>query len=248
MWKRSTALAFTLPFFATAQIHTTLEPGTIEAFDSYLKVNEPKMTTSARFAQLNPDEIRVEAANDKGTIDVHKGVVHDWVGATFVPGAKVEQALAVLQNYPEYKNIYKPEIIDSKLLSHTGNQWKPYLKIVKTKVLTAVLNTEYNVEYRDLGSGRWTVTSRSTKVAEVENEKELPEGTGFGFLWRLNAYWILEQRSDGLYMECRSISLSRDIPFGLGAVVGGFVNSLPTESLHATLGSTAKALGRPAAR
>lgn len=248
MRTRILTIALAIPFAANAQFETTLSPKTTEAFDSYLKVNESKITNRARFADIQANEIKVEAANGKGTIDVEKGIVHDWVGATFVPGATVQQALAVLQNYAAYKTTYTPEIVDSKLLSHNGDQWRPYLKIVKTKVLTAVLNTEYDVVYKDLGSGRWAMTSRSTKVAEVDDDKELPEGTGRGFLWRLNAYWLLEPRGNGVYLECRSISLSRDIPFGLGAIVGGFVNSLPTESLHATLGSTAKALGRTAAR
>ena len=107
--------------------------------------------------------------------------------------------------------------------------------MVKTKIFTTVLNSEYDVNYHDWGAGRWTMTSLSTKIAEIDDGKELPVGTGQGFLWRLNAYWTLEQRPEGVYMECRAISLSRDIPFGLGGVVGPFVNSVPTESLRMTI-------------
>lgn len=244
---RNFVLLLALPLVASAQFNTTLSPQTNEAFDAYLKTAEPQMKAQARFSQLKPNEVRVEPARDDGSIDVKDGIVHDWVAATLVPGATVEQALRVLQNYPAYKTIYKPEIIDSKLLSHSGDQWQVYLKIVKTKVLTAVLNTEYDVRYRDLGSGRWGMTSRSTKIAEVDDGKELPLGRGHGFLWRLNAYWLIEPRANGVYMECRSISLSRNIPFGLGGIIGPFVNSLPTESLQTTITSTVKALPRTAA-
>ncbi|MEI9813221.1 MAG: hypothetical protein WDO18_11455 [Acidobacteriota bacterium] len=119
-----------------------------------------------------------------------------------------------------------------------------YLKLVKKKVLTAVLNSEYDVVYHPLGNGRWSVISRSTRMSEVEDGQELPAGTGRGFLWRLNAYWLIEPRGNGVYLECRSISLSRDIPFGLGFAVGPFVKSLPPESLRATLDLTARALNR----
>ena len=244
---RSLALVLAMPFFAAAQFNTTLSPKTTEAFEAYLKTAEPQMNGTARFGQLKTNEVRVEPARDDGSINVKDGIVHDWVGATFVPGATVEQAIAVLQNYPSYKSIYKPEIIDSKLLGHDGDQWHVYLKIVKTKVLTAVLNTEYDVRYRNVGQGRWAMTSRSTRIVELDDDKELPPGTGHGFLWRLNAYWLVEPRANGVYLECRSISLSRNIPFGLGAIVGPFVNSLPTESLQATLTSTIKALPRTAA-
>ena len=73
-------------------------------------------------------------------------------------------------------------------------------------------------------------------------ERELPAGTGHGFLWRLNAYWLIEPRPNGVYLECRTISLSRDIPFGLGWAVGPFVRTLPTESLHLTMDATASAM------
>jgi hypothetical protein len=247
MMMRCLALVLALPLVGVAQFQTTLSAKTTEAFESYLKTAEPQMTGKARFAQLKPNEVRVEPARDDGSIDVQDGIVHDWVAATFVPGATVNQVLAVLQNYPAYKTIYKPEIVDSKLLNRSGDQWRVYLKIVKQKVLTAVLNTEYDVNYRDSGEGRWLMTSRSTRITEIDDDKELPLGTGHGFLWRLNAYWLMEPRGNGVYMECRSISLSRDIPFGLGAVVGRFVNSLPTESLRATIGSTVKVLGQPVA-
>src|SRR6188768_1214068 len=103
---RSLALVLAMPFFAAAQFNTTLSPKTTEAFDAYLKAAEPQMNGTARFGQLKTNEVRVEPARDDGSINVKDGIVHDWVGATFVPGATVEQAIAVLQNYPSYKSIY----------------------------------------------------------------------------------------------------------------------------------------------
>jgi hypothetical protein len=43
-------------------------------------------------------------------------------------------------------------------------------------------------------------------------------------------------------VQCESVSLSRDIPFGLGWVVGPFVSSIPRESLTFTLQTTRDAL------
>jgi hypothetical protein len=244
---RSVALTLALPLVVTAQLNTTLSPKTVEAFDAYVKTAESQMNGTARFGQLKPDELRIQPASSAGSLNVKDGIVHDWVGATFVPGVTVEQVLAVLQNYSAYKNIYKPDIIDSKLLSHEGNHWQIYLKLVKTKIFTTILNTEYDIRYRSLGEGRWVMISHSTKIAELDDGKELTPGTGRGFLWRLNAYWTIEPRNNGVYMECRSISLSRDVPFGLGNVVGPLIESVPTESLKMTLNSTAQALGRQVA-
>jgi hypothetical protein len=247
MMSKYLALLFVFPLALSAQFGATLSPRTTAAFDNYLKTTEPQINGRPRYSQLKQGEVRVEAAREDGSIDVKDGIVHDWVAAILVPGATVEDALAVLQNYPAYKTVYTPEVTDSRLLGHSGDQWRVYLRIVKKKVLTAVLNTEYDVVYRDLGAGRWAMTSRSTRIAEVDDGKELPLGTGHGFLWRLNAYWLIEPRPNGVYLECRSLSLSRDIPFGLGFAVGPFVSSLPPESLRATMDATARALGRVAA-
>jgi hypothetical protein len=61
-------------------------------------------------------------------------------------------------------------------------------------------------------------------------------------MWRLNSYWRFEQRDGGTYVQLEAISLSRDIPTGLGWLVGPFVSSIPKESLEFTLGRTRNAL------
>jgi hypothetical protein len=91
------------------------------------------------------------------------------------------------------------------------------------------------------------VRSYTTRIAEVEdpgtpNEKEAPVGQDSGFLWRFNNYCSLEERAEGTYIQCESVSLSRGIPTGLGWLVGPFVTSIPRESLEFTLGSMRKAL------
>jgi len=50
-------------------------------------------------------------------------------------------------------------------------------------------------------------------------------------------------------VECQSVSLTRDIPTGLGWLIGPYVNSVPRESLTFTLATTRSAiLQRIAAR
>ena len=63
--------------------------------------------------------------------------------------------------------------------------------------------------------------SVSTRIAEVEdaglpNEREKPVGHDGGFLWRIDSYWRFEEQDGGAYVEAESISLTRDIPTGLG--------------------------------
>ena len=72
--------------------------------------------------------------------------------------------------------------------------------------------------------------------------REMLPDTGYGFLWRLYSYWKFMAKEDGVIVECRAISLSRDIPLGLGWVIEPIVKNLPRESLINTLKATREAL------
>ena len=73
-------------------------------------------------------------------------------------------------------------------------------------------------------------------------ERALPPGDDHGFLWRLNSYWRFAETREGVYVQCEAVSLTRDIPTGLGWLVGPFVESIPKESLSFTLQSTRAAV------
>jgi hypothetical protein len=52
----------------------------------------------------------------------------------------------------------------------------------------------------------------------------------------------LLERDGGTYVQCESITLSRDVPFGLGWIIKPFVTEIPMESLAFTLQRTRAAL------
>ena len=221
-----------------------LSQATNRAFDDYIKSAEAKMETAdwkPRTAAKR-DEIDVAAWEGNSPRDVEDGLIHDWVAGTVVRGAKPDKALAVFQNYANYKKIFAPEVVESKLLDHEGPTWHAFLRLKRKSMMTVVLDSEYQVEYKPLTNGRWAILSRSTRVSEVDNGRDLPFGTGQGFLWRLNSYWLLEPRTEGLYLECRAVSLSRDIPTGLNWIIKPMVSGVPRDSLQSTLNAARKAL------
>jgi hypothetical protein len=61
-------------------------------------------------------------------------------------------------------------------------------------------------------------------------------------MWRLNTYWRFLERDGGTYIQCESITLSRDVPFGLGWLIKPFVTEVPKESLNFTLNKAKAAL------
>ncbi|MGC2466038.1 MAG: hypothetical protein WA517_12645, partial [Candidatus Acidiferrum sp.] len=63
-----------------------------------------------------------------------------------------------------------------------------------------------------------------------------------GFLWRMETWWRMEERDGGVYVQSEVASLTRDIPTGLGWLIGPFVTSIPKETLYFTLDATRKAV------
>lgn len=239
-----------------------LEPATLAAFDHYVRqaerAAEERARTPQRFLWVEESSERsaagrrapVVAPPETGALrEIPGGLVHHWIGAVFVPGASVAQALALLEDYDRHARFYAPEVAASKLLSRNGNDFRIYYRLLKKKVITVVLDTEHEVHYTRLDDKRWESRSYSTRIVEVENagkadERRLPPGRDSGFLWRLNSYWRLAGRVGGLWIECEAISLTRDIPPGLGWLVKPVVQDLPRESLAATLRNTRNALVR----
>jgi hypothetical protein len=166
-----------------------------------------------------------------------------WVGTIFVPGASVDQILALVQDYDRHQEYYAPQVVKSKLIERKGDDFRVYLRIKQTDLVTVILDTEHDVHYTHLDAARAYSCSYSTRIAELEhageqNERALPPGKDHGFLWRIDSFWRFEQRGGGVYVECEAISLTRDVPLGLGSLVGRFIESIPEESLQLTLRET----------
>jgi hypothetical protein len=118
---------------------------------------------------------------------------------------------------------------------------------LKEKIITVVLDTDPEVHYRRVNRGRWVCRSYTTRIAEVErasnpSERILKPDTGYGFLWRLYSYWRFEELEAGVGIDCRAISLTRDVPFGSKWAIEPIIQKLPKESLVNTLEATQQAL------
>lgn len=234
-----------------------LEEETLAAYAEHLRTAEADLTRSLQaedsFLWSGGSAERAELVRKGRTIaqlwtgdhpiHVPKGLIHDWIGATCIPGATVEKTLALVQSYERHKDIYRPDVMDSKLMSRCGDVFEVYLRLLKKKIITVVLDTDHHVEYAPVSAKRWWCRSHSTRIAEIEDagkstEKARPPDTGYGFLWRLSSYWHFEEQEDGVRVECRAISLTRDVPKGLGWVIEPIIKKLPRESLVATLEAT----------
>ena len=231
----------------------------LDAFDHYIALTDERFQRdlhsasfldidgqSALLTKVRAGETLIESrtTRDNGhDIKVPGGMIQDWQGTIFIPGATIAQVRGVLQDYDNYKDIYKPDVIDSKLIKRDGEECDIFLRLYKKQILTVVFNSEYHVKYGAVEPNRMYITSHSTRIAEVKNPKrslleELPPGDDTGLLWRLNSYWRMEEKDGGVYAECEAISLSRDVPLGLGWMIGRFLERFPRESMLNTLRAT----------
>lgn len=250
---RFTPLLF-VPVLLTA---ASLEPPTDRFYLNYLQTIEKRLDKRAQFLlidhvsglrqRVKGGELFVEERRPQN--EPPEGLIHHYEGAVFIPGATVNQVLAVVQNYDQHKNYYAPEVMDSKILERNGNSFLIRLRLLKKKVITVVLETQHKVQYKQVDPNKWESVSRSTKISEVEHpgstrEEQQPPGTGHGFVWRLDSFWRFHEAEGGTFVECTSVSLSRDIPFGMGRMIRPIIADLPFESLRGVLANTRKAVRR----
>jgi len=246
-------------------VSVELKPITLEAFQRYVRATEVRIDQQRaqpeRFLYIDslPDPKRgeVKTALARGDIFMERlvtrdasgreieapgGLIHHWVGDVFILGVSLRHVLDSVQDYDHHENVY-PEVVRSRLISRDGNDFKIALRFRYTKMITVTLNTEHDVRYTELDPAHWYSRSASMRIVEVKNagsrdESEKPVGHDGGFLWRINSYWGFVERNGGVYVECESVSLTRNIPTGLGWLIRPFVTSIPRESLDHTLSST----------
>ena len=246
-----------------------LKTETQGAFERYVKLvegrneSELKRGTDLLWVDGLPEEQRAEAyaALKRGEVKMRKleildngkpiecpgGMIHHWAGVVFIPGARLETVLGVLEDYDRHSVYYAPDVERSKIESREGDHFRVFLRFRRHKVITVVLNTEHDVQYFRDAPGKAHSRSSAVRIAEVENagksdEREKTPGDDDGFMWRMETWWRMEERDAGVYVQSEVASLTRDIPTGVGWMIKPFVTGIPKETLTFTLEATRKAV------
>jgi hypothetical protein len=266
----ATCLSLLMPAVAPPRAAASdLRPHTVAAFDQYVAETEQQRESSLTggspflwidaqppagltisLQQLRAGALLIErmtTTRNGKRIDVPDGLIHHWLGAVFVPGASVDQAVALLQNYNRHAEVYAPAVAQSRLLTRDGDSFSVFLRFFMKKVITVVVDGEHQARFTRLGPDRAHSRVVSVRLNEVEDpgtpgERHKPVGRDGGYLWRINSYWRFLERDGGTYVQCETITLSRGIPVGFGWLIGPFVTSIPKDSLEFTLTTTRKTL------
>jgi hypothetical protein len=223
-------------------------PETAAAFDHYIKVTEEGLkkrlgrddflwvgqhAKERNLAWLGQSVIVSQKTLDQGKeIEVPGGILQDWVGSNFLEGATLERVRDMLLNYADYKYYFKEQVIESRTDKRDGDHLEGFLRLSKKQVTPIVLNTKMSAEYTALDPLRAYILSHSTHIGEARHpnrkktfDEEQTAEDQYGFLWRLNVYWRMEQAGGGVFTELELISLSRESG---GLSPGRFLNGYQT--------------------
>jgi hypothetical protein len=269
LWSSRALVLATVMAIDAGAAGSELKPQTIAAFEAYVRLAEARIQGEVQppgqflyldtleqarrtnaLSAVQRGEVVVEALSlrDRGKrIDIPSGRVHHWVGVAFIPGVRLDQAVTLLQDYDRHAKIYEPAVQRSRVLSRDGDRFRVFLRFYQKKIIAVTVNSEHEAQFFRTGSDRVHSMIRSTRIAEVKDpgtpqEMERPVGRDGGYLWRLNTYWRFLERDGGTYIQCESITLTRDIPAGFGWLVRPFVTSIPRETLAFTMDRTREAL------
>ena len=247
-----------------------LKKETLKTWDAYIQTVNAQMRGRIQGSFLWVDEepdrvdsvragkILVSSVGQKNPKPVPSGLIHDWIGAAFIPNARLRDVLSAVRDYGRYKEFYKPTVVDARSLGTDGGCDKYSMRVVNNEtVAETALDSEYQACYLQLDELRWYSTAHTTRVQEIRHygrpdEQELPPNQGSGYIWRLYSLARFEERDGGVYIELEAIALSRDIPVAVRWLVDPIVRRVSRntmlvslqqmeEAVHSTAGTANRA-------
>jgi len=194
-----------------------------------------------RIDRVRAGKILVSSVGQKNPKPVPSGLIHDWIGAAFIPDARLTDVLSAVRDYGRYKEFYKPTVVDARALGTNGGCDKYSMRVVNNeRVAETALDSEYEACYLRLDELRWYSTAHTTRVQEIRHygrpdEQELPPDQGSGYIWRVYSLARFEERDGGVYIELEAIVLSRDIPVAVRWMVDPIVRRVSRNTLLISL-------------
>lgn len=249
-------------FFPASIIAASLGPVTTKAWGDYVesanRQMEQRLTPGQTFlwvdevpdrvARVRAGQVLVSPGSAENPKRVPSGLIHDWIGAIFIPNATLAEVMQVVSDYASYQDFYKPTVTQSKPIA-SGEETDRFsmLLVNKSLMLKTAFDTDYESWYVHVDAQRGYSISRTTRIQEVEDYGALPQhllpvGQGSGIIWRLFSIARYVERDGGVYIELNAIGLSRDIPASLRWFVEPIARRVSRGALSTTLQQTESAV------
>jgi hypothetical protein len=221
-----------------------LQERTSRAYAAYLEQARQAFLSRVRRGAAVPATregvLSAGPGRDDGIIGLDGGLVHHWMGAAFVRGISLREALAVASDYDAYSAFYK-SIIGSKVLGRDNGTYRVLMRLKEGEAgITAVLDVRSLVEYHHPSDRVVYAISSSDEIREVKNpgrrdERLLPPGRDSGYLWRANTFSYFVESDAGVYLEMETLGLSRRFPPLLGWIIEPIARRIGRRSVERSL-------------
>jgi hypothetical protein len=146
---RANLIQITTLLIATTASAASLDVATLKAWEEYVESvtthMEQRLSADETFlwADEEPDRITRIRAGDipvspvgpKNPKRAELGLIHHWVGAVFIPGVGLKDAMTVLRDYNRYKTLYQPTVIYSKMIATSEAKDRFSLLLINKSVL-----------------------------------------------------------------------------------------------------------------
>jgi hypothetical protein len=239
-----------------------LQADTLAAWQAYLNEADLRMqervkgpapflwmdASPGRAARVRRGEVVIAPVVGHGTEAVPNGLVHDWIGAVFIPGATVDTLLAVVHDYDNYQKVYRPVVISSRTVACAETS-QEFQMVWQRKVLfvKAAMQGHYHAHDVVIDAHRGYSVAEAVEVREIVDyghpeQRLLPPDSGNGFIWRIRSAARFAERDGGVYLELEAIALTRDVPASVAWMVNPVVNHISVGSLTTTLRQTRDAV------
>ncbi len=220
-----------------------LKPETVQAFECYVQAAEKRLSERQVFLLVDSNSAmngrvqggRIETVEGNGA-NPHKvpgGLVFDWVGTVFIPGATLDKTVRMLQDYDHRAQYFTETIATSKLLCRKGEDQFRYTMRMKEP---AIVDVDNDVVWERVDARRWRCHSFSTEIRAVGKDK--------GYLRRLFSYWRFMETPKGVFVEGETITMSDEFGSFMRAL-GSMMGINPEKSLRHSLESMRTTLTRP---
>src|SRR5581483_7798857 len=151
-----------------AQLVVKLSPKTVSEFDHYAQgvqaALQERWSGKKNFLFIEDDpetkqrvldgELFIKQMNGGRPVEITNGLIHDWLGAIYMPDTGIQRVLDVLEDFDRHKDIY-PAVSKSRTLSRDGNNIKGYWRLQQKGLVPVILDVNEDVHYTEIAPGKW---------------------------------------------------------------------------------------------
>ncbi len=198
--------------------------------------------------RVHGGEILVAQVQAPNAPKVPDGMITDWIGTVFVPGATLADVLNVVWNYDQYPKWYGPTVAQAHLLARNGDEDRFSMLYVRTVLfVTVAIEMDYVAHHSPMDATHLMSISKTTHIYEIHdygkpNQSKTPADDGSGYIWRVYSISKYEQRDNGVYIEQENIVLSQRIPAAYRWLVEPTIKRLAKNLLEGSLRQTREAV------